>query len=77
MLLSTPALQTLAGIMSGQQRATQHPILEPFYRLLADLKEKVGNAWQAIQLPHPHVSLPPASCLRAVGPACLCPDNLP
>lgn len=35
-------LQTLAGIMSGQQRAVQHPILEPFYRLLADLKEKVG-----------------------------------
>lgn len=29
--------------MSGQQRATQHPILEPFYRLLADLKEKVGS----------------------------------
>ncbi|KAI7836105.1 hypothetical protein COHA_010007 [Chlorella ohadii] len=35
--------QTLAGIMSGQQRATQHPILEPFYRLLADLKEKIGD----------------------------------
>jgi hypothetical protein len=35
--------QTLAGIMSGQQRTTQHPILEPFYRLLADLKEKIGD----------------------------------
>ena len=29
--------------MSGQQRAVQHPILEPFYRLLADLREKVGG----------------------------------
>ena len=35
-------LQTLAGIMSGQQRTAIHPILEPFYRLLADLKQKVS-----------------------------------
>jgi hypothetical protein len=38
-----PVLQTLAGIMVGQQRSTSHPILEPFYRLLADLKQKVGR----------------------------------
>ncbi|KAL4430714.1 hypothetical protein ABPG75_005970 [Micractinium tetrahymenae] len=35
--------QTLAGIMMGQQRSTTHPILEPFYRLLADLKAKIGD----------------------------------
>lgn len=35
--------QTLAGIMQGQQRATSHPILEPFYRLLAELKAKTGD----------------------------------
>ncbi|KAL4432400.1 hypothetical protein ABPG77_001699 [Micractinium sp. CCAP 211/92] len=35
--------QTLAGIMMGQQRSTSHPILEPFYRLLADLKAKIGD----------------------------------
>lgn len=40
-LRSSPQMQTLAGIMSGVQRLTQHPILEPFYRLLADLKAKV------------------------------------
>lgn len=35
--------QTLAGIMMGQQRSTSHPILEPFYRLLAELKAKIGD----------------------------------
>lgn len=34
-------LQTLAGIMTGSQRSTTHPILEPFYRLLSELKAKV------------------------------------
>jgi len=34
--------------MMGQQRSTTHPILEPFYALLMNLKLKVGQGWAGL-----------------------------
>lgn len=64
--LSSFLLQTLAGIMMGQQRSTSHPILEPFYRLLAELKAKVGPPAPA---PAPVSAPPPAPRPQPPAPA--------